>query len=68
MVLGFDFDRLRSGPFEGPAIVKPPTLPGDAYFLILLRERFFQIHNTFRDTNAAEVKSKVAWEISSKKK
>jgi hypothetical protein len=23
MVLGFDFDRLRSGPFEGPAIVKP---------------------------------------------
>jgi hypothetical protein len=32
MVLGFDFDRLRSGPFEGPAIVKPPALPGDTYF------------------------------------
>src|SRR3972149_7860855 len=31
MVLGFDFDRLRSGPFEGPAIVKPPALPGDTY-------------------------------------
>ena len=28
IVLGFDFDRLRSGPFEGPAIVKPPALPG----------------------------------------
>jgi hypothetical protein len=24
--------RLRSGPFEGPAIVKPPALPGDSYF------------------------------------
>jgi len=23
---------LRSGPFEGPAIVKPPALPGDTYF------------------------------------
>jgi len=22
---------LRSGPFEGPAIVKPPALPGDTY-------------------------------------
>jgi len=31
MFLGFDFDRLRSGPFEGPAIVKPPALPGDTY-------------------------------------
>jgi acyl carrier protein len=30
VVLGFD--RLRSGPFEGPAIVKPPALPGDTYF------------------------------------
>src|SRR5512139_1172936 len=29
--VGFDFDRLRSGPFEGPAIVKPPALPGDTY-------------------------------------
>jgi hypothetical protein len=33
MVLGFDFDRLRSGPFEGPAIVKPPALPGDTYLI-----------------------------------
>jgi len=31
MLLDFDFDRLRSGPFEGPAIVKPPALPGDTY-------------------------------------
>ena len=28
-MFGFDFDRLRSGPFEGPAIVKPPALPGE---------------------------------------
>jgi len=33
MVLGFDLDRLRSGPFEGPAIVKPPALPGDTYLI-----------------------------------
>src|ERR1019366_3819158 len=26
------FCRLRSGPFEGPAIVKPPALPEDGYF------------------------------------
>jgi len=32
MVFGFDFDRLRSGPFEGPAIVKPPAMPGDTYY------------------------------------
>ena len=31
--LGFDFNRLRTGPFEGPAIVKPPALPGDTYFV-----------------------------------
>ena len=24
---------MRSGPFEGPAIVKPPALPGDTYWL-----------------------------------
>ncbi len=36
MVLGFDLDRLRSGPFEGPAIVKPPALPGDTYLSSLL--------------------------------
>ena len=28
----FDFNRLRSAPFEGAAIVKPPALPGDSYF------------------------------------
>jgi hypothetical protein len=37
MLLGFDFDRLRSGPFEGPAIVKPPALPGGTYFHSLKR-------------------------------
>jgi hypothetical protein len=26
------FHRLRSGPFEGPATVKPPALPEDTYF------------------------------------
>ena len=26
--------RLRSGPFEGPAIVKPPALPEDTYFVV----------------------------------
>jgi hypothetical protein len=31
-VLAFASDRLRSGPFEGPATVKPPALPGDIYF------------------------------------
>src|SRR5882762_1292279 len=25
---------LRSGPFEGPAIVKPPALPEDTYFCL----------------------------------
>jgi len=29
---------LRSGPFEGPAIVKPPALPGDTYFAAGSRE------------------------------
>jgi len=34
---GFDFDfRLRLGPFEGPAIVMPPAMPGDTYFCSLL--------------------------------
>ena len=28
----FASDRLRSGPFEGPAIVMPPALPEDSYF------------------------------------
>src|SRR5271157_1915619 len=26
------FQRLRSGPFEGPATVKPPALPEDTYY------------------------------------
>jgi len=25
---------LRSGPFEGPAIVKPPALPEDTYLFL----------------------------------
>ena len=28
---GLDFNRLRLGPFEGPAIVIPPALPDDTY-------------------------------------
>src|SRR5450755_5044260 len=27
----FCFHRLRTGPFEGPATVKPPALPEDTY-------------------------------------
>jgi hypothetical protein len=46
MVLGFDFDRLRSGPFEGPAIVKPPALPGDTYFDFLTIERNIPLRHT----------------------
>src|ERR1035441_836968 len=36
--IGLDLCRLRSGPFEGPATVKPPALPEDNYehFLICL--------------------------------
>jgi hypothetical protein len=30
---GSCFGRLRSGPFEGPAIEKPPALPEDSYFI-----------------------------------
>jgi len=30
---GLDFNLLRSGPFEGPAIVIPPALPEDTYYL-----------------------------------
>ncbi len=41
MILGFDFDRLRSGPFEGPAIVKPPALPGDTYWCNTLMKGLF---------------------------
>ena len=32
VVAAFAFHRLRSGPFEGPATVKPPALPEDTYF------------------------------------
>jgi len=32
---GHDFYRLRSGPFEGPAIVIPPALPEDTYYFFL---------------------------------
>jgi hypothetical protein len=28
---------LRSGPFEGPAIVKPPALLGDTYFILIVK-------------------------------
>ena len=30
VAVAFAFHRLRSGPFEGPATVKPPALPGSA--------------------------------------
>jgi len=33
LAVAFDFDRLRSGPFEGPATVKPPAPPEDTYKL-----------------------------------
>ena len=29
VAVAFAFHRLRSGPFEGPATVKPPALPED---------------------------------------
>jgi hypothetical protein len=29
--VAFAFNRLRKGPFEGPATVKPPALPEDSY-------------------------------------
>jgi hypothetical protein len=32
----FCFHRLRSGPFEGPATVKPPALPMDTYSAVKL--------------------------------
>jgi hypothetical protein len=31
VAVAFAFHRLRSGPFEGPATVKPPALPEDTY-------------------------------------
>jgi hypothetical protein len=37
--LVFDFHRLRLGPFEGPAIVKPPALPVDTYLVSAQPER-----------------------------
>ena len=35
-IWNFGFNRLRSGPFEGPAIVIPPALPEDTYFKLSL--------------------------------
>ena len=32
VAVAFAFHRLRSGPFEGPATVKPPALPEDTYY------------------------------------
>ena len=40
---GLDFNRLRSGPFEGPAIVIPPALPEDTYSYFNLNTSFFVI-------------------------
>ena len=41
---GLDFNRLRSGPFEGPAIVMPPPLVGDTYcgryYLVVVTVKF----------------------------
>lgn len=34
---GLDFNRLRSGPFEGPAIVIPPALPEDTYCPVMIK-------------------------------
>jgi hypothetical protein len=31
-VVGFRRIWLRSGPFEGPATIKPPALPDDVYW------------------------------------
>jgi hypothetical protein len=42
VVLGFDFDRLRSGPFEGPATAKPPALPEDAYCSAALHAGWYE--------------------------
>lgn len=41
-VRGFYFNRLRSGPFEGPAIVIPPALPEDHYFCKSFRHFFME--------------------------
>ena len=35
---GLDFNRLRSGPFEGPGIVIPPALPEDTYREIFMKD------------------------------
>ena len=39
------FFRLRSGPFEGPAIVIPPALPEDTYSLQNLKTSW--VHGAF---------------------
>jgi hypothetical protein len=46
----FCFTRLRKGPFEGPATVKPPALPEDSYCpesLIRLQYRATESHIAF---------------------
>ena len=53
---GLDFNRLRSGPFEGPAIVIPPALLEDTYFA--------KVHKTLRVTPAMEAGiADHVWEI-----
>ncbi len=46
-------DRLRSGPFEGPAIVMPPALPEDIY---LCAEHVRQLRGESPLYNLMEVK------------
>ena len=40
------FNRLRSGPFEGPAIVKPPALPEDTYL-----QTFWALEAEWKEVN-----------------
>src|SRR5271157_4166991 len=44
------FQRLRSGPFEGPATVKPPALPEDTYSRPVLA--LFFAHRAFAALSA----------------
>jgi hypothetical protein len=64
MVLGFDFDRWRSGPFEGPAIVKPPALPGDSYlekWLKPLMQEKTNFNTRKEDFNLLKRIREIAW-------
>jgi hypothetical protein len=40
VAVAFAFKRLRKGPLEGPATVKPPALPEDTYSVRLLLPAF----------------------------